>query len=61
MERIEMLRGESKKRLPKIWSKKQNQLRKLRDAQRERETRIGKIANKDLLSVLDREDAGRVL
>lgn len=33
-----MLRGEKKHKAPKQWAKKQNQLRKLRDRDRERET-----------------------
>lgn len=33
-----MLRGEKKHKAPKQWAKKQNQLRKLRDRERERET-----------------------
>jgi len=34
-----MLRGEKKARSPKLWSQKQNQLRKLRDKEREKETK----------------------
>ena len=32
-----MLRGEKKERAPRLWSQKQNQLRKLRDREREEE------------------------
>lgn len=32
-----MLRGEKKQRAPRLWSQKQNQLRKLRDREREQE------------------------
>jgi hypothetical protein len=34
-----VLRGEKKAKQPKQWSKKQNQLRKMRDRDRERETK----------------------
>lgn len=34
-----MLRGEKKHKAPKQWAKKQNQLRKLRDAERDEETK----------------------
>lgn len=34
-----MLRGEKKKRSPKMWAQKQNQLRKLRDRERDSETK----------------------
>lgn len=32
-----MLRGEKKARAPRLWSQKQNQLRKMRDREREKE------------------------
>jgi hypothetical protein len=40
-----VLRGQKKDRAPKLWSKKQNYLRKLRDKDRDRESRIQRKRN----------------
>ena len=60
-----MLRGEKKKRSPKMWSQKQNQLRKLRDREREHETKLVRrggpsvdVAEPDNCIFSSREDPG---